>query len=421
MHRATRFAPTVCLSALVLAAGTADGQETEATQPQMRWWKGNTHTHTLWSDGNGAPELVADWYHSRGYHFLVLSDHNILSEGEKWHPVAGDGGLTPDRLEALRARFGEAWVVERSTDGTREMRLKTLAELRARFEETGKFIFIQGEEITDSFEKIPVHVNGVHLAELIPPQGGRSVRETLQRNVDAVIEQGRRLERPTLAHINHPNYGWALGIEDIASVEGERFFEVYNGHSKVRNYGDDLHPGTEAMWDIALTLRLTELNLGLLYGLATDDAHHYFSFGLGKVNPGRGWVMVRAAQLTPEAIVEALRRGDFYASSGVTLEDVRHDDARLAVLIEREPGVTYTTQFIGARWTQWGPGSVGDVLLETTDNPAVYEFRGDELYVRAKVVSSRLHPNPYAEGDHECAWVQPVLVEEGTKKKGLRD
>ena len=181
----------------------------------------------------------------------------------------------------LRERFGEAWVVERSTNGIREMRLKTLGELRARFEETGKFIFIQGEEITDSFEKIPVHVNGVHLAELIPPQGGRSVRETMQRNVDAVIAQGRRLDRPTLAHINHPNYGWALGVEDIASVEGERFFEVNNGHSKVRNYGDDLHPGTEEMWDIALTLRLTELNLGLLYGLATDDAHQYFSFGVG--------------------------------------------------------------------------------------------------------------------------------------------
>ena len=44
-------------------------------RPEPRWWKGNTHTHTLWSDGDGAPELVAGLYKEAGYHFLVLSDH----------------------------------------------------------------------------------------------------------------------------------------------------------------------------------------------------------------------------------------------------------------------------------------------------------------------------------------------------------
>ena len=34
---------------------------------------------------------------------------------------------------------------------------------------------------------------------------------------------------------------------------------------------------------------------------------------------------------------------------------------------------------------------------------------GDELYVRARVTSSRKHPNPFAEGDMEMAWVQPVV------------
>ena len=47
--------------------------------------------------------------------------------------------------------------------------------------------------------------------------------------------------------------------------------------------------------------------------------------------------------------------------------------------------------------------------METTDNPAIYPFHGDELYVRALVISSNLHPNPYAEGEFERAWVQPVV------------
>ena len=43
-----------------------------------RWYKGNTHTHTLESDGDSTPEEVTRWYQERGYQFLVLSDHNVL-------------------------------------------------------------------------------------------------------------------------------------------------------------------------------------------------------------------------------------------------------------------------------------------------------------------------------------------------------
>ena len=71
------------------------------------------------------------------------------------------------------------------------------------------------------------------------------------------------------------------------------------------------------MWDIALALRLGKHGLPIVYGLATDDAHGYHEYGVGKVNPGRGWVMVQAPHLTAEAIVKGLEAGDFYASTGV--------------------------------------------------------------------------------------------------------
>ena len=50
------------------------------TSDQGRWYKGNLHTHTLWSDGNHFPEMVVDWYASRGYDFLALTDHNIVAD-----------------------------------------------------------------------------------------------------------------------------------------------------------------------------------------------------------------------------------------------------------------------------------------------------------------------------------------------------
>ena len=51
---------------------------------EARWWKGNTHTHSLWSDGDDYPEMIVDWYKRNGYQFLALSDHNIVQAGERW-------------------------------------------------------------------------------------------------------------------------------------------------------------------------------------------------------------------------------------------------------------------------------------------------------------------------------------------------
>ena len=38
----------------------------------MAWFKGNTHTHTLESDGDSSPEEVATWYKAVSYTHLTL-------------------------------------------------------------------------------------------------------------------------------------------------------------------------------------------------------------------------------------------------------------------------------------------------------------------------------------------------------------
>jgi len=393
------------LMLLAVVGGCARGDEGQ-------WYKGNTHTHSLWSDGDAAPELVAQWYKSNDYHFLVLTDHDILSEGEQWYEISNEprSRLTDEHVGDLQARFGGVWVVIRDGEESREMKLKTLTELRERFEVPGEFIFIQGEEISDSFGGKPLHFNALNLAEFIPQQRGESLLETISRNIEAVVEQERRLGRPILVHINHPNWRWAITAEELAVTEGTNLFEVYNGSTGCNNFGDELHPGMDRVWDIALTMRLTRLGLGPLFGIATDDTHNYFTFSPAYSNPGRGWVVVRAPALTPEAIVEAMRRGDFYSSTGVELKDIRYSRSRYFLDIEEEEGVTYTTRFIGTRMIDDQPGEVGEVFLETTDNPAVYRLRGDELYVRAKVISSRMQSNQ-AEGEEapQYAWLQPLI------------
>ena len=409
-----RYVP-FCLMSVAFLLGFLGCDSPAEVTGNIQWWKGNTHTHTLWSDGNAAPEKVSAWYRNHGYHFLVLSDHNVLSVGDRWFPVStqGDGRLREQHVAELRRDFGEEWVETRKNNNYLEMRLKTLTELREFFEVPGEFLFIQGEEVTDRFEKQEVHINAINVDELIMPQHGNSLIETIQRNLDAIIESGKRNDRPVMAHVNHPNFGWSLTARDIATIRGERFFEVYNGHPSVHNEGDKTRPSTERMWDIANTLRLTELDLPLLFGMATDDAHHYFTEGEGKANTGRGWVMVRAAALTPEHLLEAMHAGEFYGTSGVKLEYIRVNLSDFTISIAKEKGVTYRTEFIGALKKKDGSMEIGKVFQVNSDNPATYSFSGNELFVRAKVVSNRLHPNPYKKGDFETAWLQPVVPGSG--------
>jgi hypothetical protein len=198
----------------------------------------------------------------------------------------------------------------------------------------------------------------------------------------------------------------------------------------VRNWGDEgSHlPSTDRLWDIILAMRLAEPEGQPIYGIATDDTHHYFESRVGRSNAGRGWIMVLAEELTTDAILAAMNRGDLYATTGVTLRSIADDAEAFTVTIEQVPGVTYTTQFIGTpkdfdptsrpvlddqgrevRTSRMYSDTIGRVLLETQDNPAIYQFKGDELYVRAKIISSKAKQNPHAEGDLETAWTQPVV------------
>jgi hypothetical protein len=389
-----------------------------------RYWKGNLHTHSFWSDGDDFPEMIADWYKRHGYEFLTLSDHNVLSEGERWLNV------TEDRepiVKKYRARFGDAWVEQREKPAGTQVRLKPLAEFRSLLEEPGRFLLIAGEEISHRYGLLPVHMNAINLRDVIRPANGPNVAETVVVNMRQVAEQRKKSGWRTLVSLNHPNFGWGIQAEDMVAEE-LRFFEVFNGHPSVRNYGDATHAGVERIWDIILATRLAKLRLPIAYALAVDDAHAYHTFATGKANPGRAWIMVKAPFLSAEAIVRAMEAGDFYASSGVTLRAVRRKGNQLALAIQAEPGVSYKTQFIATmqgvsldsepmldpdgnelKVTRRYSADIGKVVLESEALEPVYTFTGKELYVRARVTSTKVHPNPYQKGDVEMAWTQPMV------------
>ena len=392
---------TILVSLLI--AGASQPAPCETDEP--RWLRGNTHTHTLWSDGDAPPETAVAWYVDNGYQFLVLSDHNIMQSGERWFDVKADGRLTPEKVEDVRTRFGDDWPRMRTVEGTDSMRLRTLEELKARFERPDEFILVPGEEVTSSHRMSQIHINAINVDEALPALRTGSVQDTIQDNLDAITDWGRRNDRPVLGHVNHPNFQNSLASSNLAKIEGVGFFEVYNGHRSVQNERVGDRPSTEEMWDLALIARLSDPKGGdMLYGIASDDAHDHYSDDAVSI-PGRGWIMVRSESLDPDEIVRAMHTGRFYATTGVELDDVSANGDSLVIDIDTRPDTTYETFFIKAIPHEGG----ARIDLERTNiNPAVYRFKGDELYVRAVVRSSRLHPRPYQKGDVETAWTQPV-------------
>ena len=393
---------------------------------KSQWYKGNLHTHSFWSDGDDYPEMVMKWYKEHNYHFIALTDHNILAQGEKWLNVQKrkDGA---EIYEKYLQSFGADWIEKKEEDGGSLVRLKTLEEYKLLFEEAEKFLIIKSEEITDRFERKPIHINAINLREYIPPQRGNSVLEVMQNNVNAILEQRDATGAAILSQLTHPNFGWAVTAEDIIALQGEKFFEIYNGHPAVRNEGDELHPGVERIWDIVLAQRLA-IGGQILYGIAVDDAHNFHVSSSKHANPGRGWILVRAAKLTPESIIEAMESGTFYASTGVELEDIRYEQGEISINIKPEDGISYTTQFIGTRRgfdarsepvndatlnaqvTRRYSDEIGIVLAEVKGITASYKFKNDELYVRAKIISTKLKENPNHEGEYEVAWTQPYII-----------
>ncbi len=418
----------VCVAVSFALTGFCD--EAVPAKPAPQYYKGNIHTHSLWSDGNDFPEMIAEWYRTHGYNFLALSDHNVLSEGTRWMKhstiINRGGNLT---LEKYQARFGNGWVETRGKADTDNyaIRLKPLDEFRSLIVERGTFIMIQGEEISDRVKKKPLHMNATNLQEVIPPSGGLTIREAMEANLRAVEDQAQRTGREVLVHLNHPNFGYGITAEDLAFVIRERFFEVYNGHPSINHLGDDTHPAVERLWDIANTIRLSELGAPPLFGVATDDSHHYH--GKGGSRTGRGWIQVQSRYLSPEHIIRGIKAGDFYASSGVELKEVSHDAGEnvLALRIDAKPGVQYTTRFIGTAKDhgttvlpenqeegepssehKYSSPAIGKVLATATGETPQYRLTGRELYVRAVVTADQDHPDPSFKGQQQQAWTQPV-------------
>jgi hypothetical protein len=304
----------------------------QSETPAQRWYRGNLHTHSINSDGDSPPYEVMAWYKRHGYQFLALTDHNTFTDPSLFDSNPNDA-----------------------------------------------FLLLGGEEITNAKT---VHVNAIGISRMIPAQNGSTVTELLQASIDAVRAQGG------IPLINHPNFGWAFTAAEMLPLRRTGLLEIASGHPTVNHGGGGSAPPTEQMWDQLLSAGMR------IFAVAVDDAHNFRDeFMRERPSPGRAWIVVRAARLTREDILASLNAGNFYASTGVALKDVRATAEGLTIDIDAPAAGS-------SRFRVVFVGRDGRVLSISTENPARYLFTGSEGYVRARV----------EESNGLRAWTQPVFL-----------
>lgn len=195
-----------------------------------------------------------------------------------------------------------------------------------------------------------MHILGIGMANdpMIPRDATR------QKIVDGILSEGG------IAVLAHP--AWSLNsTEEAKKLSGIAFTEIYNAVSEA-------HESLRAYSDHFLDLMA---NSGTYYGVfAADDAHYYDGS-----DDKRGWIMVKAKELTVPSILKALRDGDFYATQGphISAELV---DGRL--IIESSP-VSYIGTLSNLSYAN-GRVIRGDGLTHHE-----YLLNPNEKWVRAEV------------------------------------
>jgi len=339
-----------------------DAELAEVTPPPVEpevWLKGSTHVHAKPSGDSTMPiDDVMTWYEARGYDFIALTDHNRVSEV--------DGGDT----------HGKPWV--------------HLPDAHH------KLIVLSGIELTfnpsgclppgDKSRKCRIHVNV--LGPTARPGGRLEWAERHSHDrldmYHAAFLTSRALGG-AVVQINHPQWFWGMTGDLLGELakKGATLVEIANVQFAKWNEGDKDHASTEQLWDDVLAKGL------VMWGVASDDAHDYPAPDAkkkGKWPAGGGWIVVKARR-DPQAILDALAAGHFYASTGVALQRAEVANGELAIELDPSEPLPCTID-----WIENGK------LVATEHARSAHRALPATGYLRADVTRD--------DGAH--AWVEPA-------------
>lgn len=230
------------------------------------------------------------------------------------------------------------------------------------------FLIIPGAELDGGR---PAQKTSYHIVGLNMRMRGRVERHggTAQEVVDFIREDGGEVV------IAHP-YWSGLMAPEMAEVKGYFAIEVYNTGCDL----EILRGFSMVHWDDLLTL-------GHDFGaVAVDDGHHH------KADHGLGWTMIRAEKLSVEAVMDALLRGRYYASTGPEIKDLRMAGGRIRVTTSPVKSIALVST----------PGRGGRAFARDDRNITTAEFSlPNARYCRIEAIDRK----------GKVAWSNPILLD----------
>jgi len=172
----------------------------------------------------------------------------------------------------------------------------------------------------------------------------------------------------------HP-YWCGLTINGLRAVTGYIAIEVFNT-TCMRFGGKGI---SSVLWD-------NMLNVGLVVpAVATDDCHH-------AGDPCKGWAMIKLQELSPGAVMEAVRTGCFYSSCGPTIEDFRVEQG--VATLRCSP--VMEAHFVCETWHGFSFRAEEGKSITSAE----CELRDGTRYVRAELVDEK----------GRRAWTNPIFL-----------
>lgn len=170
----------------------------------------------------------------------------------------------------------------------------------------------------------------------------------------------------------HPNWQreWYLPKETVDRLHGFMGIEIYNGSidcGAIRYEDSNGRCNASNMFDYILSQGR------LIWCFGNDDFHRWWMMAIT-------WNMIYAER-NENDIVEAVKKGRFYVSTGLRLEYMTLNEDRINISVINNEGYKdiYWYRFIGKD---------GNILSEVKSETASYEIKGNEMYIRVEVMSS---------------------------------
>lgn len=272
--------------------------------PKLNRYKANLHCHSTLSDGKLTPEELKKAYKEAGYSIIAYSDHNVLVP----HTELKDGNFLPitsTEIDITDTR--DNWYASK----TYHLNFFSRVENRTEF--------------------IPVsRVYDVNV-------------------INDLIKRGN--EAGFLSMYNHSR--WSLQTaRDYLPLEGLSMYEIYNtgcDTDKMDGYSDF---GFEEML----------LSGKYLFPTATDDNHNARKDFTSPYNDSFGsFTMLCMDRLEYKTAIEALEKGDFYASTGPEIHEfsIENDTLHIecspckVVTVRTDSRVAYTLRSHNGDITGW--------------------------------------------------------------------